>query len=428
MSKVEWFRGGSLAAEQKPIELLIWQGKILLAGERLEDEQVQAALAQVGADTCDQVDCNGMLLLPGMCDLHVHVRPAGGSAVEDLASASAAALAGGVTRMMAMPDGKPILDNHAAVQDFADLVELESTAKIYPSGAITRGFQGEALTDFHDLKIAGVKVLSDASMPIINPAVLRRAMAYGREFDMIFATHPEEPRLSGGACVNDGVVSYQLGLLGNPVCSEEIAVTRDIRLAESVGARVHIQTISSSNSVEIIRRAKQRGCEVSCEVTPHHLIFDQSAIGNYNTCFRVEPPLRLSADKDALLDGIRDGTIDCLVSDHSPQSAFSKTQAFAAASVGMIGLETSLLAIYHHFIKRGELSWLDLVRIFSINPRAQLGLEPITLEAGELAEFVIFDPNAETYVELGSIKSKSCNTPFIDQALSGKVIRTVFGS
>jgi dihydroorotase len=276
------------------------------------------------------------------------------------------------------------------------------------------------------MKAAGAVMLSDNGCSVHNPQVLRRAMEYARDFDMPLTCHSEVRELSGKGCMHEGKVSYALGLPGIPSISEEICISRDIRLAEYTGVHLNIQHVSTTEGMRTIKRAKDRGIRVTCEVTPHHLIFNHEHIGNYDTNYKMSPPLRTPEDNAALLQGLKDGWFDVISTDHAPHTPFEKNQDFASAPFGITGLETVLPALYQHFISQGILDWGLIVKRYSAEPRRLMKLAPVPVKEGGVAEFIVFNPQRSSTFTREFIKSKGVNTPFINQTLKGLVERVIY--
>lgn len=371
------------------------------------------------------IDCAGQILLPSLFDLHVHAREPGREDKESIQSCSEAAINGGVTGLVLQPNTSPAIDSAAAVQNVLDIAREKS--RIWPSvlsaGAITKGRKGEELAGIAGMKGRGVAYLTDDGDPVSNPQVLRRAMEYARQFDLAIASHCEVKELSAKGCMHEGSVSYSLGLQGIPSISEEIGIARDIRIAEYVGVHLHVQHVSTEKGMNTIRRAKDRGIRVTCEVSPHHLIFNHHHIGSYDTHYKMNPPLRTPEDNAALLQGLIDGAFDVIATDHAPHTAFEKNQDFASAPFGITGLETALPSLFHHFIAKGLFGWDLLVRRYANEPRRLLRLPDTEIKEGNTAEFILFDPARSTTFTPEFMKSKSKNTPFLNQSLQGQVTR-----
>ena len=374
------------------------------------------------------IDCSGKILLPGFFDLHVHLREPGRSDKESIRTGTEAAINGGVTGVVAMPDTTPAIDSGGLARSVLDIASKSARIPVHVAGAVTKGRAGQEMAAIAGLVGAGVRMITDNSLPIDNPQMLRRAMEYAREFDLIVACHCETKALSGQGAMNEGAVSYKLGIPGMPAMSEEICIERDLAIARHTRCRLHIQHVSTARGVEIIRRAKSDGVAVTCEVTPHHLIFNETDIFDYDSNFKTNPPLRTVEDNAALLAGLKDGTIDMIASDHAPHTEFEKRQQdFGNAPFGITGLETAVVALYEKFVQPGELDWGLVVERYSTGPRELLGLDPTGIAEGRPAELVVFDPAGKTRVSKEFMRSKACNTPFLDQELSGSIDRVVVG-
>mgnify|MGYP001816194737 CR=1 FL=1 len=326
-----------------------------------------------------------------------------------------------------MPNTGPAIDSPAVVKMVLEKAAAVSRIPVYTSGCVTKERAGKELAGIDGMHGLGVVMLTDDGDPVADPMVLKRAMEYASEFGMFFASHCEVAELSGPRALNEGKVSYQLGIQGSPACSEEICMDRDIRLAHATGAHVHIQHVSSAIGMETIRWWKERGAKVTGEVSPHHLLFNEEDIGEFDTHYKMNPPLRTAADNAALLQGLKEGVFDLIATDHAPHSEFEKSQDFVSAPNGITGLETALVSLFHHFVARGEFGWDLLVKRYSAEPRRFMGLDPVPVEAGKPAEFIVFDPDRETTFTRNFMKSKSSNTPFLDCTVLGSVEMVVRG-
>ncbi len=374
------------------------------------------------------VDCGGCVLVPGMFDLHVHSREPGQEHKETFATCGAAALRGGVTGLMLMPDTSPPIDSGPLVKSALDLVAELSPIPMHQAGCLTKGREGKEMAGYSGMVARGVRLLTDADRSVPCPDLLRRCMDYARDFDLLVATHTDTPALSKGGSINEGRASYRFGLAGIPAMSQEIAIFRDIRLAQHTGVRLHLQQISTSRGLRSVRLAKEFGTNVSCEVSPHHLVLSEQDIEDYNTHYKFNPPLRLAADVEALVEGFIDGTIDVLACDHAPHTEFEKSSDFGSAPFGASGLETTVPVMFDRFIRTGIFGWDLLIERYSVAPRRLLGIPPVSLAEGEKAEFFVFDPAGETHVARETMKSKSPVTPFLGETLAGKVRGTVLGT
>ncbi len=375
------------------------------------------------------IDAAGRILLPGMFDAHVHFREPGHEAKETIQSGSEAAINGGITGVVMMPNTNPSIDSGTVVGQVLDIATKQARIPVYTSGCVTKGRQGMELAGIEGMRKKGVLMLTDDGDSTGDPAVLYRAMQYATELGMFFASHCEVPELAGPRALNDGAMSYRLGIKGSPACAEEIIIDRDIRLAHATGAHIHIQHVSSKMGMETIAWWKSRGdVHVTAEVSPHHLLFCDEDIGDYDTHYKMNPPLRTKADNEALLQGLIDGTFDLIATDHAPHTPFEKSQDFASAPNGITGLDTALVSLHHHFIATGQFGWDLLIKRYSAEPRRFMGLEAAEIAEGKPADLVLFDPEKQTTFTKDFMKSKSQNTPFLDKTLMGSVELVVLGN
>lgn len=402
--------------------------QLLTADVLVEGGMIIGVAANIsGVDGVEVIDCHGRILMPAMFDIHVHAREPGQEEKENIATCAEAAINGGVTGFVMMPNTAPAIDNAGVVRSVLESARRTRIgAGILTSGAITKGRKGEELAGIAGMKSAGCVMLTDDGFPVHNPQVLRRAMEYAREFDMPVASHCEVRELSGKGCMHEGKVSYALGLHGIPSISEEICINRDIRLAEFTGVHLNIQHVTTAEGMDTIKRAKDRGIRVSCEIAPHHLIFNHEDIGDYDTHYKMNPPLRTPEDNAALLQGLKDGWFDVIATDHAPHTPFEKNQDFASAPFGITGLETALPSLYHYFISKGLLDWSVIVRHYSGEPRRLMKLPPVPVKEGGSAEFIVFNPDRSTTFTREFMQSKSINTPFLDKTLQGMVERVIY--
>jgi dihydroorotase len=375
----------------------------------------------VGSNT-DVVDCKGKHIIPGLVDMRVFTGEPGSEYRESLASASEAAAAGGVTTMIVMPDTKPVIDD-AAIVDYV-LRHARDTAlvRVLPMAALTKGMAGEALSEIGLLKAAGAVAVTDPKHSVANAGLLRRAMTYAKDFNMLVVAHVEEPSLSGGV-MNGGEMASRLGLSGIPALAEVMQLERDLRLVEMTGARYHAAQISCAESIAVIKRAKAQGLPVTCGVSINHLVLNENDIGSYRTFFKLSPPLRGEDQRRALIDGVADGTIDVIVSAHDPQSDDTKRLPFAEAAFGAVGLDTMLscaITLSHN----ENISLSRLVEAMSQAPARILDLECGRLAAGAPADFVLVDTGLSWKVEGATLKSRSKNSPFEHRTLEGRAVET----
>jgi len=394
----------------------------------VEGEKISRVAVDVEApDDAEIVECEGCVIAPAMFDVHVHAREPGREDKENIESCSEAAINGGVTGMVLMPNTLPAIDSGGLVQSVLDIAAEKSRIPIWQAGCITKGRLGKELAGIAGMKAKGVPMITDDGDSVENAMVLLRAMEYSKRFDLTLAMHCEVKELSAQGAMNEGAVSYRLGIPGIPACSEEICLGRDLRLAQYSGARIHIQHVSSARGVETIRRFKEEGVQVTCEVSPHHLLFNEEDIGDYDTQYKMNPPLRTAEDNESLRQALIDGVIDVIATDHAPHTEFEKKTDFASAPFGITGLDTALVSLFHHYVKPGAFGWDLLVKRYSAEPRRLTNLEPVPVVEGGTAEFVVFDPNRKSKFIKSFMKSKSSNTPFLDQELDGQVVSVVKG-
>lgn len=402
---------------------------LLSADVLIIDGIIQKVAPGISApDNSKVIDCQNQILLPAFFDAHVHFREPGQEQKENIATGSEAAINGGITGIVMMPNTSPAIDSGASVTSILASAAKNSRIPIYTSGCVSKGREGKELAGIDGMRDAGVLMLTDDGDTTINSSLLYRAMQYASEFGMFFASHCEVPELAGPRALNEGPVSYRLGIAGSPACAEEIIIDRDIRLAHATGAHIHIQHVSSKMGMETIKWWKSRGdVKVTAEVSPHHLLFTDEHIGDYDTHYKMNPPLRTKADNEGLLEGLLDGTFDFIATDHAPHTPFEKAQDFASAPNGITGLDTAVVSLYHHFIKQGKFGWDTLVKKYSAEPRRLMSLEVPTIEEGQAANLTLFNTEATSTFTKDFMKSKAQNTPFLDKTLSGRVDLVVLG-
>ncbi|MCG8557473.1 MAG: dihydroorotase [Proteobacteria bacterium] len=372
------------------------------------------------------IEAAGCWVVPGFVDLHVHLREPGHEYKEDIESGLAASAAGGFTAVCAMPNTKPVNDTRAVTELMVSKASSCSGPRLHPFGAITVGSKGVELTEMADLKDAGAIGVSDDGVCVMDSGVMRRALEYAKTFDLLLSQHCEDHGLTRGAQMHEGRRSTQLGMRGWPREAEDIIVARDLILAEMTGARYHVAHASSLGTVRLLREAKARGLHVSAEVTPHHLLLSEDAVVGYDTACKVNPPLRSEADRDALREALRDGTIDCIATDHAPHSCLEKDCEFEAASFGILGLEPAL-AVLLDLVRQGHLSERRLIEALSVAP-ARIGRLPGgSLRVGGVADIAVIDPEHRWTLEAAALRSRSSNTPFLGQQLQGAVVLTLVG-
>ena len=412
------YRHGHIASEESP-KLL--RADVLVEGDRI----IGVAPEITDVEGAEVIDCTGRILIPALFDAHVHGREPGQENKETIATCAAAAINGGITGIVLQPNTLPTVDTASLVSTVLDKGR-KTPINVLTTGAITKSRKSEELAPIGAMKAAGAVMITDGGDPLHNPQLLRIAMEYAKDFDLPLASHCEVKELAAGGHMHEGSVSYSLGLGGIPACSEEICLERDIRLAQFTGAHLHLQHVSTAIGLKAIERAKNDGVHVTCEVTPHHLMFNHHHIGNYDTNYKVNPPLRTPEDNAALLKGLIDGLFDVIVTDHAPHTEFEKNNDFASAPFGIAGLETALPALFDRFISPGLFGWDLLVKRYSAEPRRLLKLKPVPIAEGGMAEFIVFNPEATSTFSRDFMQSKSINTPFFSQTLKGLVERVIY--
>lgn len=364
-------------------------------------------------------DARGYLLTPGLIDMHVHLREPGFEHKETVYSGTRAAVRGGITAVVAMPNTNPVADNRAVIDLVLARAREAGLARVYPVGAITRGSRGEELTEMAEMAAAGAVAFSDDGWPVRNAGVMRRAMEYARALKKPIIDHCEDPDLAADGVMNEGLTATQMGLKGIPSAAEEIVVARDILLAELTGCAVHIAHVSTEGSVRLIREAKARGVKVTAEVTPHHFSLTEEACQGFNTNAKVNPPLRTARDVEAVKEGLADGTIDVIATDHAPHAPDEKEVEFDQAPFGIAGLETAVGLIFKELVAPGVLSLPAAIAKMTVNPARILGLDYGGLAPGARADLTVIDPEREETVNPEEWASLSRNTPFAGHRLKG---------
>lgn len=395
---------------QKESDVLVEAGKLKEIG-KIDDAAFRGTV----------IECKGYVLCPGLIDMHVHLREPGREDEETVESGADAAMMGGFTSICPMPNTEPAADN-AEVIEFLKKRARDLLVDVFPIAAVTKGRAGAELTEMGELVEAGAVAFSDDGDPVATAEMMRRAMEYARLFDAPIIDHCEDKSLSKNGSMHEGRISTQLGMIGIPSLSEEIIVARDIQVAEFTRGRLHIAHISTAGAVELVRQAKARGVKVTCEVMPHHFTLNHEAVLSYDTNAKMNPPLRTAADVEAMLAGLRDGTIDVIATDHAPHSIEEKEVEFAAAPFGIIGLETALGLVMTHLVKPGVLTLPQAIAKMTVNPAAILKLERGRLKIGAPASLTIFDPEVNWTVDKRTLKSRSKNTPFHGWKLQGRVV------
>lgn len=410
-------KGGRLIDPSQGIDetmdILIADGVVLELGHGLD-----------APDGTQSIDAAGLIVTPGLIDMHVHLRDPGLEYKEDIATGSRAAAAGGFTSVACMPNTQPVIDNKAVTSYILNKARNEAVVNVFPVGAITKGSKGESLAEMGELKEAGCVAVSDDGKPVASAELMRRALEYAKGVGIMVISHSEELSLVGEGVMNEGFISTELGLKGIPWAAEDVAVAREVYLAEFVGAPVHIAHISTAGSARIIRNAKARGVKVTCETAPHYFTLTDEAVLGYNTNAKMNPPLRSAADVAAMKAGLADGTIDAIATDHAPHHPDEKDVEFNVALNGIVGLETSL-PLSLKLVEEGCLDLQALVSLMSCNPAKILGLERGTLKPGAVADVTVIDPLKEWLVTAEKLESKSKNTPFLGWQMKGAAAYTI---
>lgn len=371
------------------------------------------------------IDAKGLVLVPGFVDMHAHMREPGQTSKESIATATSAAAAGGFTSAMAMPNTSPAADSPSTIRLINDIISESAKIRVYQSGCITEGRRGEKLAPIGSLARLGVKAITDDGSCVQSAELMRNAMVYAKMFGLFVMDHCQEYTLTKTGQMNEGEWSVKLGLGGWPAAAEDIIVSRDVILAHYAKCHIHLQHISSALSVDIIRDAKRRGTSVSAEATPHHISLTDECLSGYETNYKMCPPLRTKADVEALIEGLCDGTIEVIATDHAPHTDTEKDMAFDAAPFGITGFETAFSICHEVLVRSGIMDMAKLVRLMSTRPAEILGIDAGTLKEGAPADFALIDENAEWIYD--SPKSRSANSPWLGKKLRGKVVGTFVG-
>jgi dihydroorotase len=399
-------------------DLLVQDGLVVRSGARLDRGAGEGA---------EVFDATGLVVCPGLIDMHVHLREPGYEYKETIRTGTRAAAAGGFTAVCCMANTDPVNDNRAVTDYILAKARAEGAVRVYPIGAVTRDLAGKELAELAELAEAGCVGFSDDGRAVMNAELYRRAMEYTLPFGCPVISHAEDTHLSHGACMNEGIVSTELGLQGAPAAAEDTMVARDILLAELTGAHVHIAHLSTAGAVRLVREAKARGVRVTAEATPHHLVLTDEAVRGYDPNTKMKPPLRSRRDVDAVVEGLADGTIDCVATDHAPHALSEKEGEYDLAADGIVGLETAVSLLLDRLVRRGLIDLPTLIRRMSSGPARLLNLPGGTLAPGAPADITILDPEREVTVDPSKFESKSRNTPFGGSALRGAPVATIVG-
>ncbi len=405
-----------------PASGLVEQRDILIEGEKIREvsKNINVSLQ------CEKIDVSGKYIFPGLIDMHVHLRDPGMADKETIETGTRAAAVGGFTSVACMANTDPVADNESVIEYIIAKSQKSGVVNVFPIGAITKGLKGEQIAEIGKMYFAGAVAFSDDGRCVMNSLVMRYAFEYARQFNCPIISHCEDHNLSDGGLMNESYLSTILGLKGIPPLAEEIMVQREILLAQEFG-HVHIAHVSTAKSVEMIRQAKAKGIKVTCETAPHYFTLTEAAVENYNTNAKVNPPLRSETDIKAIIEGLKDGTIDAIASDHAPHTFEDKNVEFALAANGISGLETTLGIVISELVETKELSLLDAVSKLTINPAMIIGLNKGQIKQGADADLTIVDLNKEWTVDASKFVSKGKNTPFDGWKLKGKVIHTIVG-
>ncbi len=413
------------------MELLLKNGRVVdpvnaidgVFDVAISDGKIECVEKNITAPADKIIDCTNLTIIPGLCDMHVHLRDPGQLHKEDIITGCNAAAAGGVTAVACMPNTSPSIDSKETVEYILEKAK-NASSKVYPVGAITKSLGGNELTDFSELKASGCVAVSDDGRPVKNAKMMSDAIALAHKNNLVIISHTEDLDIINGGIINEGEISEKLGVKGMSRASENYITAREILLAQALDLPVHIAHISTKEVVEIIRCAKKNGVKVTCETAPHYFTLTHEKLISRDADYRMNPPLREKADLEAITDAVCDGTVDCIITDHAPHSADEKSD-FLKAPNGVVGLETSLSASYTMLVKTGRITMSRLVELMSVNPRKILGIEGGSLSVGLPADIAIFDENEEWTVEPQKLNSKSKNTCFKGMSLTGRVKYTI---
>ena len=397
----------------KRLDLLVEKGRVAALGKIKSKKSWKV------------VDVSKCVVAPGFIDMHVHLREPGREDKETILSGSQAAAAGGFTSIACMPNTEPVNDSEAITRFILERAGRAGLVNVFPTGAITKGLEGTELAEIGEMVKAGVVAITDDGNPVENNQIMRRALEYAKIFDVPVVDHCEDRHLAAAGHMNESGVSTRLGIRGISRAAEELDVARDTILSRITGGRVHIAHISTQESVAWVRQAKKQGIAITCEVTPHHFTLNDTDITNYDTHFKMYPPLRAAADVKAMLKGLSDGTIDCIATDHAPHTRLEKEMTFEEAANGIIGMETAVSLAWEFLIRRKIVSVSRLVELFSTNPDRILKLGRGTLKEGAIADITVIDPDCEIIVDVKKFRSKSRNCPFHGWRLQGAPVMTI---
>ena len=373
-------------------------------------------------------DLAGKVVVPGLVDIHVHLRDPGQEYKEDIETGTRAAAHGGFTDVCCMPNTNPIIDTGSVVEYISKKAAEVGKCRVHVSGACTAGEKGEILSEMGDMVAHGAVMFTDDGRGVQSAGMMRRVMDYAVQFDKAVSSHCQDESLVGKGQMNEGATSTRLGLLGWPCAGEEIQIARDIEISALTGCRLHVQHLSSAHGLDLVRRGKADGAKVTCEVTPHHMFLTEECISDdYNTNFKVNPPLRSAEDAKAVVQGVIDGTVDCIVTDHAPHADHEKAREFELAPFGMTGIETSVGLVVGNLVNTGKITWQRMVELMSVNPRKVIGIDRVAIEPGCRADLTVIDPNEKWTVTADCFESRAKNSGFIGWELTGRATDVYVG-
>lgn len=395
---------------------------------KIDGDTIVEVGENLSTDGCEVIDLAGKYLVPGLVDMHVHLREPGYEHKGTIESETRAAVKGGFTGVCSMPNTDPVTDNGTVVEYVRSVAAREGHCRVYPAGACSKGLKGEIIAEMGDMVAHGAVAFTDDGRGIQGAGMMRRCMDYGKMFNKTFLSHCQDEDLVGDGQVNEGVVSTRLGLLGWPAEGEELQIARDIALARLTGAKLHIQHISTARGLELVRAAKAEGLPVTCEVTPHHLFLTEDALdGTYDTRLKMNPPLRTAADAEALIQGVIDGTVDAIVTDHAPHAEWEKAREFELAPFGTTGIECALGLVLTNLVKTEKIDLGRMVELMAVKPREILGLDPVKVEVGSIADLTVIDPETIWTVGADGYESKADNCAFEGMELTGRATDVFVG-
>mgnify|MGYP000335386263 CR=1 FL=1 len=391
----------------------------------IENGKIQQIGIDLASDGCEVIEAAGKYVLPGLVDAHCHLRDPGLEYKEDIETGTRSAALGGFTSVACMPNTSPVIDNQTVVSYILTKAKEKGLVNVFPIGAVSKGMKGEELSEIGDLKSAGAVAISDDGKPVRSSALMKKALQYSSMFDIRVISHCEDPDLADEGVINEGYMSTVMGLKGIPAAAEEVMVARDLILSEYTGVPIHIAHVSTGLAVDLIRKAKARGVKVTAETCPHYFSLTEAACEGFNTLAKVNPPLRTQEDVEAVIEGLKDGTIDIIATDHAPHHPDEKNVEFALAANGFVGFETAWSLTVTCLVKPGHLTLEQLVDKMCVNPSRMLGLDKGTLHKGKDADIIVVDMEEEYEVDVNKFKSKSKNSPYHGCKLQGKVLYTI---